>query len=192
MAGALADQIELALEGIAAQPVAGRDEYLLDGGRRRQRGGADTRFLRVRGHRPPAHQVLAFLGADLGHGLLASLPLPGVAGKEDYPRGEPAGLRQVPAKFFTGDSREKFVGERRQDSGAVSGGFFGAACAAMIHPAQQVFGIGDNFMAALPLDVGHEADATAVVLSVGRVQAMRRRRAARRPDVLFPIHSFPV
>ena len=150
------------------------------------------RLLRVRGHRPPADQLLAFLGADPGHGLFAFIPLRGVVGKKDDSGGELAGLRKILAQFVAGDSREKFVGERRQDSGAVSGGLFGAAGAAVVHPAQQVFGVGDDVMAALSLDVGHKTDATALVLPVGRVQAMCRRRAARRPDVLFPIHSSSV
>ena len=192
VAGALADQVEPSLEGIAAQPVAGCDEYLLDGGRCSQRGGADPRFPRVGRHRPPAHQKLAFLGADSSHCPFAFLPLRGVVGEKDDPCGELAGLRQVPAEFFAGDPGEKFVGERGQDSGAVSSGFLRAAGTAVVHPAQQVFGVGNDFMAALSLDMGHKADATALVLPFGRVQAMCRRKAARRPDVLFPIHSSPV
>ena len=191
VAGPLADQVKLAFEGVAAESFSGDDEHLLDSRRSRQRRGAYSGFLRVGWNLPPSDQMLAFLRADPGHRLLAFLPLRGIVGKEDDTRGELAGLRQVLAEFVAGDSREELVGQCSQDSGAVSGSLLRTAGAAVIHSAKQVFGIGEDFMAALALDVGHKADATAIVLPVGRVQAVCGRRAARRPDVVFPIHSSP-
>ena len=191
MAGPLADQVQLALEGIALQSLAGSDEHLLDVGCRRQCRGADPGFLREGGHLAPAGQLLAFLGADPGHRLLAFLPLRRVSGKEDDSRREFPGLRQVPAQFVASDPCEKLVGESCQYSGAVSGSLLRTAGAAVVHAAQQVFGVRNDFMAAPALDVGDKTDTTAIVLPVGSVQAVCGRRAARRPDVVFPIHSSP-
>src|SRR5690606_22871615 len=71
MARALADQVELALERIALEPVARGDEELLDVRLRGARRVAEVRAVRIDRHRTPADQPLAFLRADPRDRLLA-------------------------------------------------------------------------------------------------------------------------
>jgi hypothetical protein len=47
----------------------------------------------------------------------------------------------------------------------------------MIHAAQQMIGIEHDLMTALTLDVRDEADAAAIVLEFGPIEALRRRQA---------------
>ena len=78
VARTLAQQIQLALERVAVEAVACRDEQLFD-----MRCGcacavANVGRIRVRRHYAPANDFLLLFGADLGHDGLATLALGGV------------------------------------------------------------------------------------------------------------------
>ncbi|MGB6195627.1 MAG: hypothetical protein WBF49_04715, partial [Methyloceanibacter sp.] len=53
---------------------------------------------------------------------------------------------------------------------------FATAGAAMVHVAQNFFGINENLMAAFAFDMGNKADAARIVLVLGIVESLRRRR----------------
>jgi hypothetical protein len=84
----LANQIQLALEGVAVHSRTGRDDQLLDMRHRRARAFAEIGLPRFRGNDAPTDEPLAFLGAQLGDHALAVLALALVGGKEDVTGGE--------------------------------------------------------------------------------------------------------
>ncbi len=177
VARALADQVELALERIALEAVAGCDEHVLDLRHRRASRLADVGFVRQRRHASPADQPLAFLGAQVRHTCLAALALCCVRGEEHHAGRVLARRRQVDAELLLRDLREKLVRQARDDAGTVARVRLRAARAAMIHAAQQMVRIGHDLVAALALDVRDEADAAAVVLELGPIKASCRRWA---------------
>ena len=139
--------------------------------------GAEICGVGVRGHGAPADEHLAFLGAKRSDGRLAALAFAGIGRQENDAGRELAGRRQRRAQGFLGHSRQELVRQRRDHSGAVAGVRLRAARAAVIHAAQQMIGVLDDLVAAFALDVGHEADAAAVVLELGSIQPLRRREA---------------
>ena len=180
MARSLADQIELALERGSLDARTRRDEQLLDLRHRGTRAVADVGLVRARRHEPPAEELLALFGADAGNGRLAALAL-GRVGRQEHVAGrERTRRRQLDAELALEDLGEELARQRRQDPGAVAGVRLGAARAAVIHPAEQVIRVGEDLVAPLALDVRDEADAAAVVLELGPVEASGRRQAVAR------------
>jgi hypothetical protein len=59
--------------------------------------------------------------------------------------------------------------QRRQNARPVARVGLGAACAAVIHAAQEMVRVAHDLMAALTLDVRDKTDAAAVVLGVGTI-----------------------
>src|SRR5690606_6697984 len=180
MARALADQVELALERIALEPVARGDEELLDVRLRGARRVAEVRAVRIDRHRTPADQPLAFLRADPRDRLLADRALV-LVGRQEHDAGAvAAGLGQLGAERRASNLCEELVRQRGEDAGAVAGVRLGAARTAMIHSAQQVIRVANDLMTADAFDVRDEADAAAVVLHFGAVETVRARPSDRR------------
>ncbi len=164
VARALANQIQLALERVARQTVGGGDEKLLDVRTRRAGRRSDIRLVGIGRHHAPADQRLALLGTDLlDHGL-ALRALGGVGRQKDDAGGEPAGLRQLGAAVDARDFRQKLVGKRRQDAGAVTGVRLAAARATVLHAATDHVRIRHDLVTALALDMRNEADAARIAL----------------------------
>ncbi len=177
MTRALANQVQLALERVPLEPVAGGDYELLDLRLRRASGLTEIGLLGVGRHDAPADEGLPFLGADLVHDRLATLALGGVCRQENVARRKLARGRQVEAESLLCDLGQKLVRQCRQDAGAVAGVRLRAARAAMVHAAQQVIRIAHDLMAALALDVRDEPDAAAVVLELGPIKPLGFRQA---------------
>ena len=71
MSKALADNIELALELVLAQPLAGANKQLLDARLGGERCRSDVRRGRVGGYVAPSDQLLTFVGDYLINDLAA-------------------------------------------------------------------------------------------------------------------------
>ena len=181
VACALADQVELALESVALEPVAGRDHELLDVRCGRHCRSAEIGPLRVDRDLPPAYELLTFGGADPCDFGLAVRAFGRVGRQKDDPGGKPARSRQLGAEILADHLAQELVRQRREDACAVAGVGLGAAGAAVIHPAQQMIGIADDPVTAFALDVSHEADAAAIVLVFGPVKAAGLRGAGAAP-----------
>ena len=94
MTRALANKVELALERIAAQTLAGGYDELLEMRRRGPRGWAQIRTVGIRRHLAPTDHHLAFFGDNLADALPAALALVGVRGHEHDAGRKFAGRRQ--------------------------------------------------------------------------------------------------
>jgi len=93
MASALAQQIQLALECIALEAVAGGDEQLLDVRRSGACTVAQVGAVHIGRHLSPADQGLPFLGADRRDNGFAALALGSVGWQEHDTRGKLARRR---------------------------------------------------------------------------------------------------
>ena len=133
MSEALADNIELALELVLAQPFAGANKQLLDsrlGGERcRPHVGRD----RVGGYVTPSDQLLTFVRDYLINDLAAQGALGVVLRQEDVTHGVLAGLGKAYTEGFVGDLAEESMGQRHEDASAVTGVCLEAAAAAVVH-----------------------------------------------------------
>ena len=164
----LADQVELAFEGVLVEAVRGADEELLDDRHRVERRGADVGNVGAGRHLAPADELLAAVGDDLLHDPPAQLAFAVVLGQEEDAGGERAGRPQFGAELVRGHSPKQGVGQRGQHAGAVAGVRLAAAGAAVVHLRQHVGGLLHQPVAALAAHMGDEADPAGVVL-VGRV-----------------------
>jgi len=180
VAGALADEIELALEGVAREVVAGGDDEHLHVRHARPRRRADVGPVGVRRHLPPSDQALPVGLVQLVDARPAPLALLALARHVDEPGPEAPGTGEVGTELLPGHAGEERLGQRREDPGAVPGVLLAAAGAAVVHAAEHVQRIEDHLVAPLALDVGDEADPAAVVLVARVVEALPGGRADRR------------
>ena len=81
------------------------------------------------------------------------------------------------------------VRQLNQDAGAVAHQLVGTDGAAMVQVFQDLQTLLHDGMALDALDVGHEADATGVMLLVGRIQAILLQMAALLVDVGSLVHG---
>ena len=170
----LADGKELAVKGFrrerceSASRAAGRahKEHLHDRLARARRGSE-----RVVAHRnrPPAQKKLARFGYHPLHRALAFVPLLVVYRQEHDTGGILPRSRERYPRFLRGDPSQKAVRKRGEYTRAVSGIFFGAARAAVIHPAQDVQGIFHNTVTLLSLDIGNKAHTAGIFFKIGIV-----------------------
>ena len=177
VARALAYEVELALERLSFDALAGRNEQLLDVRSRGTGAVPQVGCVGVGRDDAPAYELLAFLRADRSHGRFAALALRRIRRQEHDARGELARSRECLAERFLGDSRQELVRKSRNHARAVAGVRLGAAGAAVIHAAQKVVGVLDDPVAAFALDVRDEADTATVVLELGAIQPLGRREA---------------
>ena len=164
----LADQVELALEGVLVESVGGSDEELLDDRHGIEGGGADVGDLGAGRHLAPADQFLPAFRDDLLHDTPAQLAFAVVLGQEEDAGREGAGRSQFGPELVRRDPAQQGVRQSGQHAGAVAAVRLAAAGAAVVHPGQHVGGLLHQPVAALAAHVGDEADSAGVVL-VGRV-----------------------
>jgi hypothetical protein len=67
-------------------------------------------------------------------------------------------------KLVAYHARQKFVRQRRQDTGSIPGVGLAAAGAPVIHVVEYLFGVHQNLVAASALNMGHEPYAARIVL----------------------------
>ena len=169
--GALADDVELALEGhLVVEALAAADEDL-----RHHRlvgpGPAAERAV-FGGDLAPAEDALPLLADDLLQGLLAEPPVGGVGPRQvDHSDAVGARLGQLRPLAVEGFAEEA-VRDLQQHAGAVAGVGLGAAGAPVVEAAEHLDGVLDDAVAAPALDVGYEADPAGVVLVPRIVQAL--------------------
>ena len=166
MEGVLADQKELALEGVLVNLRVGGDEHLLD--HRLGGFGAGANLGIVGGHRAPAQKLLVLVGNELFQDELADLLIDGVARQEHVPHGVVAGVGKLDAQVAPGDLGEEGVGRGGEDAGAITGVDFASTGAAVVHVLEHLDGIENNLVAGRALEMGDEAHAAGVFLE-GRV-----------------------
>ena len=170
--GALADDVELALEGqLVAGALAAADEDLGHDGLAGPGPPAERGVLR--GHLAPAEDALPLLADDRLQGLLAEAPVGGVGpGQVGHADAVGARLRQLDAPGLEGLAEEA-VRDLQQHAGAVPRVGLGPAGAPVVEAAEHPEGVLDDAVAAPAPDVGHEADPAGVVLVPGIIQALR-------------------
>ncbi len=174
VAGALADDVELALERIGHRdPAAAADEYLAD-----HRLDLADRLAEVRvvaRHVAPAEQELAFVldrALDL---VFAGEPRSRFARQEHHADAVLARRRQldVLARHFFA---QEGVRHLDQDAGAVARQRIGADGAAVRQVLQYLQPLLDDGVGFFALDVRDEADAAGVVLVGGIVKTLGKGR----------------
>ena len=175
----LADDVELPLEAFAIEALAievraRRDEELLHVRHGGDGGAAEIGALGVYGQRAPAEAHLALRRDDGLDALLARAPLGRVVREEHVADAVAPRLGEGTAERLAGDAGEQPVRQRGEDAGAVAGIGLVADAAAMVHAAVDVLRVVDDAAARAALDVAHEADAAALVLEAGVVEPLRR------------------
>jgi hypothetical protein len=167
----LAQDVELALElvlGLDRRATA--DDHLHVERLGRLHRLAERRVV-VR-HLAPAEQRQAFLRDFLRIGIENDLPPFGVVRHEHRADRVVAGLGQHDVELF-GFADEELVRDLHQDARAVAGARIGADRAAMFEVAQDRNRVLDDLVRLAALDVGDEADAAAILVEAGIVEAVR-------------------
>ncbi len=183
--GALADHVELALEGgLVHLARAAPDEHLTDDGL--DLLGALGQPLVARRDVAPAEQHLPFRGDRALDLLLAGRPRGRLLGQEHHADAVLPDRRQRDAELAARAAQE-CVGELDQDARAVALQRVGARGPPMRQVFEDPEALGDDRVAFLALDVRDEAQAARVVLVRGVVHALARRRprAQRPPNLLL-------
>jgi len=168
--GALADHVELALEGeLVGDRGVALDEHLAH--ERLAGAGRLAEHAVHGGHRAPAEHVLALRLHHLLELLFDQAPHGRVARHEDDAAAVLAGRRQVDAGLLA----HLFVeGVRHLDehAGAVAGVDFAATGPAVVQVLQHLDRLLEDAVRFVALDVHHEADAAGVVLEPRVVQTL--------------------
>ena len=186
--GGLADHVQLALERILHDGVrAATDEDLADH-RLLLAHGRRHGHVAVGGHIAPAQQHLAF-GLDGALHLLFAGQAAGVfLGQEDHAHAVFAHGRQLHALLRHLVTVQR-IGHLDQDAGAVPHQLVGTHGAAMVEVFQDLERLGDDGMALLAADVGHEANAARIMLVGCAVQAVLFQMVffCRRAHTKYPV-----
>src|SRR5208337_4904281 len=169
--GALADDVQLALELVVIHPRGAADKNLLDV-RLRDAGDAADGVDVERGI-APAEQAQAFLADDALHDALALQALLRLNGQENEAGAifVPGGQAEAELQALTG---EKFMGNLDQHAGAIAGFRIAAASPAVGQIDEDLDAFGDDIVGPLAVNIHDEADAAGVVLQAGVVQPGRR------------------
>ncbi len=167
---ALADDVELALEGVdVGRGEAAPDEHLADD----RLAGLDAlaQAAIVDGHVAPAEQLLP-LGRDgAGDLVLARGAGPGIAREEDHPHAVLADVGQLDADLGALPAEER-VRDLDEDARAVALQRIRAGRPAVGEVGEDAQALRDDLVALLVLDVGDEAEPAGVVLVAWIVEAL--------------------
>ena len=168
--GALADHVQLALELRLVDGVrAAGDEHLADEGLARLGGLAEHGV--VGRHRARAEVHLAFGLHGAGEGLLHLAALGRVARHEDQAAAVLARLGQLDMRL-PGSVLEEEVRHLHEHAGAVASVGLAATGATMVEVLQDLDGLPEDVVGLAALDIGHETEATGVVLELRVVQTL--------------------
>jgi hypothetical protein len=141
-----------------------RDEDLFEAGHDRKRLGAEVG--RIGGDVPPPEQAHPFVGDDVLDQLRDLACLFVVIGKEDKAGGVPTFGGQAEVD----DTPEEPTWHLDQRAGSVAGVRLGPACPTMVKVDERFAPHLHDLVAAMPLHVHDEGDATGVVFKAGVVQ----------------------
>ncbi len=177
MGKALADDVQLALEGFLVQPVSSPYKQLLDLWLRHARCRADVCAVGINRHHAPAQQGLAFFGDNLVDGIAAEFTLFADLWQEDVADRVLALFWQCGGQLLTGNVGKKGVGQRHQDTGAVTGVGFKATAAAVIHARVQVIGVQHDLMTGATFNVCNKTDAAGVFFTRRVIESVLFREA---------------
>ena len=179
--GVLADQVKLALEGLAVlrrRAVRG-DEQLLHVRHGRPRRLANDGVIRAHRQRPPAKADLARILDHPTHQRLAAFALRRIRRQENDAGPVAAQGRQFGSQVLACGPLHEAMRHAEQNAGPVAGVLLVAQPAPMLHAAvhrQRGF---DDLPAWPALDVANEADAATVLLKRRIVQAPLGRQPAQ-------------
>ena len=167
---ALADHVELALEGLVVGAVrAALDEHLAHERLGRLGRVADRRI--VHRHIAPSDHLLSLLARDLFKNLRALRAFGRVGRDVDHAHSVPAGFGKL--DFLRGtDLLQERVRYLHQDARAVAGVHFAAARAAMIEVHQDRERLLHDLVGFFPLHVDDETHAARVMLELRIVKAL--------------------
>ena len=168
--GTLADDIELALEGLGIRRVsAALDEHLTHERFARACRLAEHRV--VGGYRAATEIDLPLGLNDACEGLLEPAPLRRVARHEDESAGVLAGLRERDVCLL-GSGLQEGVRHLHQHTRAVASVDLTAAGTTVVEVLQHLDRVAQDLVGLTTLDVHHEADATSIALGLGIVEAL--------------------
>ena len=187
MLDALANDVELALEGLGVGDAGGpADEDLVDDRLDRARARSDGGV--VGGHPPPAEDGLPlFSHHRLEHGAAAG-GLARVAGQEDEAGPVVTGGGQGEAEPAA-LAREEGVRHLDEDARAVPGVDLAAAGAAVEEILEHLESLVHDGVGLSALHVHDEADTARVVLVGGIIEALGRRHPGRRRHCRAVLHD---
>ena len=182
--GALADQVQFALELVLIHSLAAADENLLDVGLAVARFAADGGA--IDGRVAPAEHGEAFFGDDALQNAFALQAVVAFHRKERHAHSVfPRGRERETA--FGALAGEELVRDLNQHAGAVAGFRIAAASAAVGQVDQNLYALDNDVVRFLALDIGDEAD-TAGVAFLGRViETLWLGQAARRNGVIHKL-----
>ena len=172
MAGAFADDVELALKVITLYTVGRADEQLHDVRLGSTRAGAHVGLVRLHRHLAPAETGLPLLCDDGLHGDDAFRALGLDPRKKNQPRAEAPLGRQLHAHLLAGDLLEEPPRQTGEDAAAVAGIRLTATGTAVIHVLEHLDRIEHILVAWLAFHVGDKTNAAAVLLVGWIVQAL--------------------
>ena len=170
-AGGLADDIQLALEGVLHDHiVAAADENLPDDRFFLAHGGRHRHFA-VDRYVAPAQQHLAFRLDGALELLLACQPRGMLLGQEDHAHSVFAGRRQLDAlaRHFLAVERVRHLD---QDARPVAHELVGAHRAPVVEVFQDLQALLNDRMALFALDVRDETDSASVMFVASRIKAL--------------------
>ncbi len=170
--GALADDVELAFEGIGIAAIGAADEDLLDVGLGGAGNAADG--VAIDGGIAPAEDGEAFVADDAFEDAFTGEALVRFDGKEGHADAILAfgGEGEAERGAFAG---EEFVRDLDEDAGAIAGLGIAAAGAAMGQVDEDLDAFGDNVVGFMAFDAGDETDTAGVMFVSGVVEALGGR-----------------
>ena len=170
--GALANDVELPLEGVLIEPVGRADEELLDARHALERGRPEIGAVRIGRHDTPAEEALPLRFDRLQERGLAVRALLVVGRQKDVADAVLARLGKVDAELLLGRATQELVWDSGEHPGAVAGVRLRTAGAAVVHVAEDAVGVLDDLVGRHALDLGNEADAARVLLVRGVVETV--------------------
>ena len=169
----LADEVELAFEGVLIEAVGVADEDLLDVGPRGAGDAADG--VVVDGRVAPAEHGQAFLAHDALQDAFGEEAFVAFDRQEDHADAVLARRRESEAEAVT-LTGEEGVGDLDEDAGAVTGVGVAAGGAAVGQVDEDLDSLEDDLVGLAALDVDDEADAAGVALGARVVETLRGRK----------------
>ncbi len=186
--GALADQVQFALELVFGHALAAADENLLNVRLAVARFAADGGA--VDGRVAPAEHGETFLGDDALQNAFALQAVMPFHRKEGH--AHPVFARRGEGEAELGAlAREELVRDLDQHAGAVAGFRVAAACAAVRQVDQNLNALDDDVVRFLAFDIGNEADTAGVAFLSRVVKTLWLGQAARHKGIFHRIVPMP-